>query len=176
MIRSPRPMADEMEGAVGAAVALLESPARPRTVEELRPPLRCLDRRGSLGTRTLLLKGQMRYIKEIDAIVFLCSPLYVQFKSLRTRLQYRQFHLKYKKLVQSAIDGCLIGRSRIIHITETSELIIRQRCKRNIRRPRSFCRYIRGIGKHGKCSATMVNAAGWGGGSFTSSKISDKDQ
>lgn len=34
-----------------------------------------LDRRGSHGLRGLLLKGQMRYIKEIDSIVFLCSPL-----------------------------------------------------------------------------------------------------
>lgn len=32
-------------------------------------------RRGSHGLRGLLLKGQMRYIKEIDSIVFLCSPL-----------------------------------------------------------------------------------------------------
>lgn len=34
-----------------------------------------LDRRGSHGLRGLLLKGQMRFIKEIDSIVFLCSPL-----------------------------------------------------------------------------------------------------
>lgn len=34
-----------------------------------------LDRRGSHGLRGLLLKGQMRYITEIDSIVFLCSPL-----------------------------------------------------------------------------------------------------
>lgn len=36
-----------------------------------------LDRRGSHGLRGLLLKGQMRFIKEIDSIVFLCSPLWV---------------------------------------------------------------------------------------------------
>ncbi|XP_076546019.1 soluble guanylate cyclase 89Da isoform X2 [Osmia lignaria lignaria] len=34
-----------------------------------------LDRRGSQGVRSILLKGQMRYIEDIDAIIFLCSPL-----------------------------------------------------------------------------------------------------
>lgn len=34
-----------------------------------------LDRRGSYGSRSILLKGQMRHIKEIDAVVFLCSPV-----------------------------------------------------------------------------------------------------
>ncbi|XP_039307262.1 soluble guanylate cyclase 89Da [Solenopsis invicta] len=34
-----------------------------------------LDRRGSQGTRSILLKGQMRYIEDIKAIIFLCSPL-----------------------------------------------------------------------------------------------------
>ncbi|XP_046418773.1 soluble guanylate cyclase 89Da-like isoform X1 [Neodiprion fabricii] len=34
-----------------------------------------LDRRGSQGARSILLKGQMRYIEEIKAIIFLCSPL-----------------------------------------------------------------------------------------------------
>lgn len=39
-----------------------------------------LDRRGSYGTRSILLKGQMRYIqlrdlKEIEVVVFLCSPV-----------------------------------------------------------------------------------------------------
>lgn len=34
-----------------------------------------LDRRGSHGWTRVLLKGQMRYIADIDAIVFLCSPL-----------------------------------------------------------------------------------------------------
>lgn len=33
------------------------------------------DIRGSQGNYRLLLKGQMRYISDIDAIVFLCSPL-----------------------------------------------------------------------------------------------------
>jgi guanylate cyclase len=32
-------------------------------------------RRGSQGTRSILLKGQMKYIDDIKAIVFLCSPL-----------------------------------------------------------------------------------------------------
>lgn len=34
-----------------------------------------LDRRGSQGWTRVLLKGQMRYIGDIDSIVFLCSPL-----------------------------------------------------------------------------------------------------
>lgn len=33
------------------------------------------DRRGSQGWTRVLLKGQMRYIADIDSIVFLCSPL-----------------------------------------------------------------------------------------------------
>lgn len=32
-------------------------------------------RRGSQGLRSILLKGQMRFIKEIDGLIFLCSPL-----------------------------------------------------------------------------------------------------
>ncbi|XP_011498155.1 PREDICTED: soluble guanylate cyclase 89Da-like [Ceratosolen solmsi marchali] len=34
-----------------------------------------LDRQGSQGARNILLKGQMRYIDDIKAIIFLCSPL-----------------------------------------------------------------------------------------------------
>jgi len=34
-----------------------------------------MDRRGSQGLRSMLLKGQMRFIKEIDSIIFLCSPM-----------------------------------------------------------------------------------------------------
>ncbi|XP_026471920.1 soluble guanylate cyclase 89Db-like, partial [Ctenocephalides felis] len=37
--------------------------------------IRVMNRRGSQGYRSLLLKGQMRYIKDIDSIIFLCSPL-----------------------------------------------------------------------------------------------------
>lgn len=36
-----------------------------------------MDRRGSQGLTRVLLKGQMRYIDDIDSIIFLCSPLYV---------------------------------------------------------------------------------------------------
>jgi len=32
-------------------------------------------RRGSQGARSILLKGQMKYIDDIKAIVFLCSPM-----------------------------------------------------------------------------------------------------
>jgi guanylate cyclase len=38
-------------------------------------PLLLDRRRGSQGTRSILLKGQMKYIDDIKAIVFLCSPL-----------------------------------------------------------------------------------------------------
>jgi guanylate cyclase len=38
-------------------------------------PLLLDRRRGSQGTRSILLKGQMKYIHDIKAIVFLCSPL-----------------------------------------------------------------------------------------------------
>ncbi|XP_029173024.1 soluble guanylate cyclase 89Db-like [Nylanderia fulva] len=34
-----------------------------------------LNRRGSQGARSILLKGQMRYIDDIKAIIFFCSPL-----------------------------------------------------------------------------------------------------
>jgi len=33
------------------------------------------ERRGSQGFRSVLLKGQMKFIKDINAIVYLCSPL-----------------------------------------------------------------------------------------------------
>nr|CAD7193906.1 unnamed protein product [Timema douglasi] len=34
-----------------------------------------LDRRGSQGTRCILLKGQMTFVKDINCIIFLCSPI-----------------------------------------------------------------------------------------------------
>lgn len=37
--------------------------------------LSAMERRGSQGWTRVLLKGQMRYIADIDSIVFLCSPL-----------------------------------------------------------------------------------------------------
>lgn len=33
------------------------------------------NRRGSQGLRTILLKGEMKYIKDNDSLIFLCSPL-----------------------------------------------------------------------------------------------------
>lgn len=33
------------------------------------------DRRGSNGLRSILLKGEMRYLKDVNMLVFLCSPL-----------------------------------------------------------------------------------------------------
>lgn len=32
-------------------------------------------RRGSQGIKSILLKGEMRYLKEINVLIFLCSPL-----------------------------------------------------------------------------------------------------
>lgn len=37
-----------------------------------------MDRRGSQGWTRVLLKGQMRYVADIDSIIFLCSPLWVE--------------------------------------------------------------------------------------------------
>nr|XP_018896570.1 PREDICTED: soluble guanylate cyclase 89Db-like [Bemisia tabaci] len=34
-----------------------------------------LDRKGSHGSRSILLKGQLRYLQEINVIIFLCSPV-----------------------------------------------------------------------------------------------------
>lgn len=34
-----------------------------------------INRRGSHGIKNILLKGEMRYIKDINMLVFLCSPL-----------------------------------------------------------------------------------------------------
>lgn len=39
------------------------------------PGLLTMDRRGSQGLRNILLKGEMRYLKEVNMLVFLCSPL-----------------------------------------------------------------------------------------------------
>ena len=33
------------------------------------------ERRTSQGARNILLKGQMRYISDMKAIIFLCSPM-----------------------------------------------------------------------------------------------------
>jgi hypothetical protein len=33
------------------------------------------ERRASHGLRGILLKGEMRYLKEVNMLVFLCSPL-----------------------------------------------------------------------------------------------------
>lgn len=40
--------------------------------------LMSIARRGSQGLRSILLKGEMRYIKDINSLVFLCSPLYAK--------------------------------------------------------------------------------------------------
>ncbi|XP_055596372.1 soluble guanylate cyclase 89Db-like isoform X2 [Uranotaenia lowii] len=40
-------------------------------------------RRGSQGLRSILLKGEMRYIRDINSLVFLCSPLINNLEELR---------------------------------------------------------------------------------------------
>ena len=34
-----------------------------------------IERRGSQGLRSILLKGEMRFLKEVNMLIFLCSPL-----------------------------------------------------------------------------------------------------
>ncbi|CRL05278.1 CLUMA_CG018222, isoform A, partial [Clunio marinus] len=41
------------------------------------------DRRGSQGLRSILLKGEMRYLKDVNMLVFLCSPLINNLDELR---------------------------------------------------------------------------------------------
>lgn len=33
------------------------------------------DKKGPQGLRSILLKGEMRYLKDVNMLVFLCSPL-----------------------------------------------------------------------------------------------------
>ncbi|XP_068082929.1 soluble guanylate cyclase 89Db [Anabrus simplex] len=68
VIRSPqREEAEESEDPATPEPSQLEVP------ESIGPPL--LDRRGSQGNRSILLKGQMRYVEDIQVIIFFCSPL-----------------------------------------------------------------------------------------------------
>lgn len=43
--------------------------------DTLEPGMLAFNRRGSQGIKSILLKGEMRYIKDINMLVFLCSPL-----------------------------------------------------------------------------------------------------
>lgn len=38
-------------------------------------------RRGSHGARSILLRGPIYLLEEIDALIFLCSPMYVTYES-----------------------------------------------------------------------------------------------
>jgi guanylate cyclase len=62
IIRTPK-AEEELEA---AAVDVMHQPPLPLLLDR---------RRGSQGTRSILLKGEMKYIDDIKAIVFLCSPL-----------------------------------------------------------------------------------------------------
>lgn len=37
--------------------------------------LKPIDRKASQGGRSILLKGEMRFLKDVNMLVFLCSPL-----------------------------------------------------------------------------------------------------
>lgn len=67
----------ELEVLRGTHVTMPEKKSIPTKGEKksISPLPATLDRRGSYGSRSILLKGQMRHIKEIDVIVFLCSPV-----------------------------------------------------------------------------------------------------
>ncbi|XP_050536349.1 soluble guanylate cyclase 89Db-like [Daktulosphaira vitifoliae] len=56
-----------------------------KSVNPLPPTL---DRRGSYGSRSILLKGQMRHFKEIDVVVFLCSPVVNNLDELQAMSLY----------------------------------------------------------------------------------------
>ncbi|XP_049785807.1 soluble guanylate cyclase 89Db-like [Schistocerca cancellata] len=79
VLRSPRllPEGYQLDGDSPSQPATPEPEPEPE-LEQLdvrRRQLRYLDRRGSQGTRAILLKGQMRRMGESGAVVFLCSPL-----------------------------------------------------------------------------------------------------
>ncbi|XP_058062211.1 soluble guanylate cyclase 89Db-like [Anopheles bellator] len=52
-------------------------------VDDASKQLTSMPRRGSQGLRSILLKGEMRYIKDINSLVFLCSPLIQNLEELR---------------------------------------------------------------------------------------------
>ncbi|XP_012288927.1 soluble guanylate cyclase 89Db [Orussus abietinus] len=56
-------------------VRATENQSRTSVENENGTPSTSLDRRGSQGSRSILLKGEMRHIEDIKAIIFLCSPL-----------------------------------------------------------------------------------------------------
>ncbi|KAL0274881.1 UNVERIFIED_CONTAM: hypothetical protein PYX00_002910 [Menopon gallinae] len=56
-------------------VLYLQSVTFELEVVRSRPSVRCIKRRSSQEVRSVLLKGQMLHIKDINAVIFLCSPL-----------------------------------------------------------------------------------------------------
>lgn len=56
-------------------VELIRSTDQKDETDEKKKESEELNRRDSHDSRSILLKGQMRYIEDIKAIVFLCSPL-----------------------------------------------------------------------------------------------------
>lgn len=47
----------------------------PEQVLELEAAANSMSRRGSHGVKSILLKGEMRCVRDINMLVFLCSPL-----------------------------------------------------------------------------------------------------
>uniref|UniRef100_A0A8D8S3Q7 guanylate cyclase n=1 Tax=Cacopsylla melanoneura TaxID=428564 RepID=A0A8D8S3Q7_9HEMI len=50
--------------------------------------LNMLNRRGSQGQRTILLKGQMRYFSEVNSVIFLCNPVVCNLDELQSTQLY----------------------------------------------------------------------------------------
>uniref|UniRef100_A0A1Q3FL72 guanylate cyclase n=1 Tax=Culex tarsalis TaxID=7177 RepID=A0A1Q3FL72_CULTA len=73
----------------GQTVAEAESASNAVDVKPAPPEpddpskLMSVARRGSQGLKNILLKGEMRYIKDINSLVFLCSPLINNLEELR---------------------------------------------------------------------------------------------
>ncbi|XP_063990825.1 uncharacterized protein LOC135169589 [Diachasmimorpha longicaudata] len=68
-----------------------------------------LERRGSQGSRNILLKGQMRYLDDIRAIIFLCSPLINSLDELQSMgiyLNDLNFHGLSKEMVLAGWQHC----------------------------------------------------------------------
>ncbi|KAF4524042.1 hypothetical protein B566_EDAN016025, partial [Ephemera danica] len=71
-----------------ASIEAIEAPPESPTVEESEEAASDRRRGSHHQTRSLLLKGQMRYIEDMDAVIFLCSPLLeLTFESAEGRAQ-----------------------------------------------------------------------------------------
>lgn len=60
---------EEIEDSGGPEFSRGDTINTTKSLDENKP------RRGSHGLRSILLKGEMRYLKDVNMLVFLCSPL-----------------------------------------------------------------------------------------------------